>query len=144
LSPSSLSYLSARFIVNNSGPDAADRPFLTMGDREARDAPPEPAPARPTKRALFNLRLEEMRRRGDPTDDISEPSASGESSGANRERVARILAINRANGPPSEPDPDLIAEQKRQAEFYMARAAERRRQAKEVRKKCTQHVFRQR
>jgi hypothetical protein len=133
LNPSLVSILSRLFVCSQSASALRlDCSFLSMSDGVARDAPPERGPARLTRHALFSLRLEEMRRRGEPTDGMSQlaptPSHSSEDS---RERVARCRALVHARGI-SSPIPNILAEQERKGGELMARTAERRGKEREV------------
>jgi hypothetical protein len=89
---------------------------MDMSSDEAQDASQEVAPTRParlTRRALFDLRLEEMRQRGEPTEGMSQlaPTMSFTTEDSD-ERAARVFALCMANGVHDD-SPWMIAENKR-------------------------------
>jgi hypothetical protein len=72
---------------------------MNEGNGNAQGGMGAEVPLRLTRRALFDLRLDDMRRRGEPTEGMSQraptPSYSSEDS---KEREARGLALIKAHG----------------------------------------------
>ncbi|RMZ77655.1 hypothetical protein DV738_g4221, partial [Chaetothyriales sp. CBS 135597] len=90
-------------------------------------APLEGAPPPLTRRALFDLTLEDMRRRGEPTEGMSQQAPTLYSTTEDSdERFARLQALVEANGVKS-PSPSEIAERDRQAEIWRKSMKEKRR-----------------
>jgi hypothetical protein len=110
-----------------------------MSNVISQDASQEEAPTRLTRRALFDLRLQEMRRRGESTDGMSQlaPTISWPKEDS-EVRGARVLALMMADPINQNPNSSwMVAERERQEKQEMIWKEEMDREAVN-RLECTQ------